>query len=81
MFVQTLVSARGRIGGESITTQSNQFVSCSIMGMTRPDCSRSRELPVAIPAGSIQIPGPSSLYMLPMSDFSPFSHEQIPGFM
>src|SRR6185437_16027201 len=79
MFVHTLVSARGRIGGESITTQSNQLISCSIMGAATPDWSNSSELPVPVPAGNIQIPGPSSRYILLINDFSPFSHSQIPG--
>ena len=49
------------------------------MGVARPDCSNSREFPVACPAGKIQIPGPSSRYMLLISDLSPLSHSQIPG--
>ena len=64
MFVHTLVSASGRIGGESITTQSNQFMNCSIMGVAAPDCSNSSEFPAPDPAGNIQIPGSSSRYML-----------------
>ena len=80
MFVHTLVSARGRIGGESITTQSNQFMSCSIIGRrsTRleqfqriPRSGSRREDPDSWPVEPIHALDQRSLALEPLANAGP----------